>query len=108
MAGTSEGAKKAAETLRKKNPNHFRELAQKVRTRGRRTGHSALFEAGSDRTRMAGSQGGKARAATYRKEEDRAEGSSDPQVAPLPDAAHDEARADQDQQGSQDHARDGR
>lgn len=69
MAGTSEGAKKAAETLRKKNPNHFRELAQKVRTRGRRTGHSALFEAGSDRTRMAGFQGGKARAATYRKGE---------------------------------------
>ena len=69
MAGTSEGAKKAAETLRKKNPNHFRELAQKVRTRGRRTGHSALFEAGSDRARMAGAQGGKARAATYRKGE---------------------------------------
>ena len=70
MAGTSEGGKKSAAKLTAKDPDYYRKLAQRVRSRGRSANHPAVFEAGTDRPRVEGAKGGKAAARARRASEE--------------------------------------
>ena len=62
MAGTRDGGKKAAARLLAKDPDYYKKLAQRVRSRGRSANHPAVFEAGTARARVEGAKGGKAAA----------------------------------------------
>lgn len=67
MGGTREGALKAAEKLRKKNPDYFRELAKRPRKTPGGANAPGSFKEGSEAARAAGRKGGYAKAARYKK-----------------------------------------